>query len=184
MSRIYGPIRQNGYVVRDIQAAMRWWTQVIGAGPFFYLERLTVERHTYMGRESAAPEISFAVGQGGDLQVELLQQHDDAPSIYRDFLDSGQEGLHHIAFWTQQFDDDLRRLLDQGLQVGEAGQSITGGPNARFAYLLDERQPGTVIELSDISGPKGALYRRVAEAARGWDGRDPIRELDLGSLHS
>jgi hypothetical protein len=36
MSRIFGKVCQNGYVVRDIEAAMAHWTQVLGVGPFYY----------------------------------------------------------------------------------------------------------------------------------------------------
>lgn len=35
MSRIFGSLRQNGYVVRDIAAALHHWTTVLGVGPFF-----------------------------------------------------------------------------------------------------------------------------------------------------
>jgi len=42
MSRIWGPVRQNGYVVRDVEAAMKYWTDVVGVGPFFYLDRKSV----------------------------------------------------------------------------------------------------------------------------------------------
>ncbi len=31
MSRVFGEIRQNGYVVRDIEAALRHWTETLGA---------------------------------------------------------------------------------------------------------------------------------------------------------
>jgi hypothetical protein len=27
----------------------------------------------------------------------------------------------------------------------------------------------------EISGPKGRLFQRIAEAARAWDGKDPVR---------
>ncbi len=33
MSRLFGPIRQNGYVVRDIEAAMAHWIDVLQVGP-------------------------------------------------------------------------------------------------------------------------------------------------------
>jgi hypothetical protein len=39
----FGPIRQNGYVVRDIDAALRHWTEVLGVGPFYYFERVPSE---------------------------------------------------------------------------------------------------------------------------------------------
>ena len=181
MSRPLGSVNQIGYVVHDMCKAMRWWTEVVGAGPFFYVERLTLQHFTYRGQESPSPEVGFAVGQSGDLQIELLQQHDDTPSMYREFLDHGQEGVHHIAYFTERFDDDAHHLLSQGMQVHQAGESVTGGPNARFAYFVDEHQIGTVVELCETSGPKGPLYRQVAEAALGWDGRDPFRELDVGS---
>ena len=32
MSRIFGEVRQNGYVVRDIEAALHHWTERLGVG--------------------------------------------------------------------------------------------------------------------------------------------------------
>ncbi len=49
------------------------------------------------------------------------------------------------------------------------------GTPGRFAYLSTEAHPGTVVELSDNSGPKGRMFEHIAEAARDWDGREPIR---------
>ena len=37
MSRIFGPVRQNGYVVRDIEKAMTHWVEVMGVGPWYYI---------------------------------------------------------------------------------------------------------------------------------------------------
>ena len=36
MSRLFGPMRQIGYVVRDIEKAMRHWVEVNRVGPWFY----------------------------------------------------------------------------------------------------------------------------------------------------
>jgi hypothetical protein len=54
MSRLFGPIRQNGYVVRDIEAALKHWTTVLGVGPFFYMERARIADFQYTGQPSAA----------------------------------------------------------------------------------------------------------------------------------
>ena len=43
MSRFLGEIRQAGYVVDDIEAAMDYWSRVLGVGPFFYKERVPIE---------------------------------------------------------------------------------------------------------------------------------------------
>ena len=36
MSRFFGEIRQPGYVVPDIEAAMDYWSRELGVGPWFY----------------------------------------------------------------------------------------------------------------------------------------------------
>ena len=40
MSRIFGAVCQNGYVVRDIRAAMDHWVNVMGVRPWYYIDRL------------------------------------------------------------------------------------------------------------------------------------------------
>jgi catechol 2,3-dioxygenase-like lactoylglutathione lyase family enzyme len=174
MSRIFGPIRQNGYVVRDVEAALHHWTTVLGVGPFFYFERAPITAFAYRGVTSPL-EVSIALCNSGDLQIELIQQRNDAPSMYRDFLAAGREGLQHVAYWTNDFEADLQRCLDQGFVVGQQG--VAGGANGRFVYFDTEAHPGTVVELSDSSGAKGAFFAHIAEVARTWDGKDPIRRL-------
>ena len=34
-----------------------------------------------------------------------------------------------------------------------------------------------MIEISDISGPKGQMFAYVRDVAANWDGTDPIRML-------
>ena len=52
MSRIYGEIRQLGYVVHDIEKAMRHWVDVLGVGPWFYIEKLSARDFLYRGQPS------------------------------------------------------------------------------------------------------------------------------------
>jgi catechol 2,3-dioxygenase-like lactoylglutathione lyase family enzyme len=173
MSRRFGEVRQNGYVVRDVEAAMRHWTEVLGVGPFFYFERVPMEDFRYRGTPSPL-EVSIAVANSGSLQIELIQQRNDAPSMYRDFTDAGLEGLQHIAYWTEAFDADLARLEADGFRVGQSGRIGEGG---RFVYFETDAHPGSVIELSEVSGPKGRFFAHVAEQARNWDGSEPVRRL-------
>ena len=85
MSVFFGEIRQLGYVVPDIVAAMDYWSTVLGVGPFFYAERVPVVNFTYRGAPSA-PVTSVALANSGAVQVELIQQRNDAPTMYRDFV--------------------------------------------------------------------------------------------------
>jgi catechol 2,3-dioxygenase-like lactoylglutathione lyase family enzyme len=174
MSRIFGEIRQNGYVVRDIEAALKHWVEVLGVGPWFYLERAPITGFQYRGEPSDL-EVSIALGNSGPLQLELIQQRNDAPSSYRDFLRAGHEGLQHVAYWTERFDADLERTSTLGYRALQSG--CAGGPDGRFVYFATEAHPGTIVELSEVSGPKGAFFKHIREAACGWDGSDPIRRI-------
>ncbi|MDO8289101.1 MAG: VOC family protein [Parvibaculum sp.] len=172
MSRIFGAVTQNGYVVRDIHAAMDHWINVMGVGPWFYVDRVKTDYFIYHG-EPSAMEMSVALANSGDLQIELIQQRNDAPSMYKDFLDAGHEGLQHMAYWTKDYQTVYDRALALGYKVGHEGQ--IGGAQGRFSYFETQAHPGTVIELSDISGAKGKLFEHIRKASIDWDGSDPIR---------
>src|SRR5699024_1362404 len=101
-----------------------------------------------------------------------IQTRNDAPSMYRDFLRAGHIGLQHVAYWTEAFDADLATMQAQGFCVKMSGKV---GDNGRFVYFDKAMHPGTVIELSEVAGPKGRLFRAIREAASNWDGSDPIR---------
>jgi len=178
VSRIFGPVCQNGYVVRDIEAAMRHWAEVMGVGPWFYIDRVQTDWFRHRGADSAV-EMSIALANTGDLQIELIQPRNDAPSMYREFLDAGHEGLQHLAYWTRDYQGLYDKALALGYRVGHEGQ--IGGEQGRFAYFDTSVQAGahagTVVEISDISGGKGAFFEHVKKAAAGWDGADPIRPV-------
>jgi hypothetical protein len=174
MSRLFGPVRQNGYVVRDIRAAMDRWINVVGVGPWFYIDRVKTDFFRHRGRDSNA-EMSIALANSGDLQIELIQQRNDAPSMYKEFIDAGREGLQHVAFWSKEYQALYDRALSLGYKVGHEGQ--IGGEQGRFAYFDTEFHPGTVIELSDISGNKGRFFDHIRRIAADWDGSDPIRDV-------
>ena len=177
MSRLFGSILQNGFVVRDIEAAMRHWIEVLEVGPWFYFEHIPFVDFRYKG-ELSPVDVSLALANSGDFQVELIQQRNDAPSLYRDFIAAGQEGLQHVGYGTHQFDADVARYVEAGYEIGHSG-SVAG--RGAFVYLLTEGHPGTVVELFDMSKGREEVFAAIANAARSWDGSEPIRtELPTG----
>jgi len=179
MSRLFGDIRQLGYVVPDIEAAMDYWSRVHGVGPWFYNPRVPIRNFTYRG-ERHEPHNSVALANSGPLQVELIQTRNDVPSMYRDFQRAGRTGLQHVAYWTEDFDADLARFAALGLTPVMSGEV---GERGRFVYFDTEFHPGSVIELSEVAGPKGRMFRMIREASDGWDGRDPVRSFpDLSKI--
>lgn len=175
MSRFTGPVRQNGYVVRDIQASMRHWIETLGVGPFFYIEKVPIDwfRHRGVAQEL---DMTIALANSGDLQIELIQQNNDAPSMYREFAAKHGEGLQHMSWWSMTYQADYDAALERGLTIGHEGQ--INGPNGRFVYFdTDLTHAGTVIELSDVSGTKMRFFDHIRRAAEGWDGSDAIRPV-------
>ena len=71
-------------------------------------------------------------------------------------------------------DAALARAAELGYTIGQCGST---GENGRFVYLCTEGHAGTVVELSEACGAKAQFFRRVADAAQGWDGTEPIRRL-------
>lgn len=163
---------QQAYVVDDIDAAMRRWHETWGIGPFYVLRHAQWENLRYRG-QPATVDASFAMAQAGPVQIELCQQHNDARSCYRDAFEAGQEGFHHVATVTEDFDAEIARFADSGFDIAMDG---TFG-EMRFAYVDTRSIGGFMTEVISNWAPVNETHRMVAEAAMGWDGSDPIREL-------
>ncbi|WP_029114353.1 VOC family protein [Mycobacterium sp. URHB0044] len=174
MSKFFGGIRQNGYVVTDLDAAIRHWTTVVGVGPFYRLDHVPLDYFTYHG-EPSAPDLNIALANLGDVQIELIQQLNDAPSPWRNFSLAKGAGLHHVSGWTQTYDGDLKRLDELGL-IPTCEGSIAGA--ARFAYFLADNVDGTAIEVADLTSPEFTqLFEHIRRSAVSWDGSDPVCDL-------
>jgi catechol 2,3-dioxygenase-like lactoylglutathione lyase family enzyme len=179
MSRFFGEMRQIAFVVRDLGHALRYWTETLGVGPFFLIRDFVPEDYRYWGKPAPAPRITIALGNSGDIQVELIQQHDDHPSAYRDFLLAGREGCQHVSSWVTrvEYDQTMASLRARGVTPAHEGAAPRSG--IRFVYFATDSIPGGLLyEMAEVKEPP--LYdmmMRIREAARSWDGTDPIREF-------
>jgi hypothetical protein len=175
MSTLFGAVRQVGYVVKDIEKAMAHWVG-LGVGPWFYKEEVGSTEFRYYGKPSRLPRLSIALANSGDLQIELIQQRDDAPTLYLDTLARNGECAQHIAYWTMDgFDAMCRQLLEQGYVEGHAGRM--GANRGRYAYFIHTELPSAMFEISESTGGKAEYFDEIRRASQGWDGKDPIRRV-------
>jgi hypothetical protein len=174
--RELGPIRQMAYVVRDLDKAIAHWTQVMGVGPFFYFEEAPVQEFRYRGAPTAA-RLSVAFSNSGPMQIELVKPLDDEPSVFNDFVRAGREGHQHMAFWTSELDMWVERFAKADVDVLMSG--YTGAPDGRFVYVDIPTHPGMAVEVSEVLGRKREFFAEVARASEAWDGREPVRRLDI-----
>jgi hypothetical protein len=171
-SGLPGAVRQLGYVVRDLDQTIADWLK-LGVGPWFVL-RGHSQSVLYRGRPCTVP-VSLAFANSGDLQIELIQQEDDTPSVFTEFLDSGRVGVHQLAWWAADFPAALESARALGWPVVWSGGEE--GKGARFAYLEPPAGPAPIVELSELTPAVEGLAKLVREAADGWDGSVPVRPL-------
>jgi catechol 2,3-dioxygenase-like lactoylglutathione lyase family enzyme len=135
-------------VVTDLDAALDHWVGVLGIGPWHVYGHLPVQDFSYRGTP-ATIDMTIALSQQGQLQLELIAQHDETPSVYRDFLElnHGRGGLHHLAFWPEDMDAATQQALDLGWVLGMQGRV---GSSGWFKYFLTEAHGGTVMELASV----------------------------------
>ncbi len=167
---------QNSYVVPDIDAALQRWTEKLGVGPFYIYRHLDAGAITYRG-QPAVLDASFALAQAGDIEVELIQQHNDAPSAYRDAFAADKGGFHHVGVWVDDFDAVKAHYEKLGYPaVTTGGAPDIGG---RFAYMDTRADLGVMVELVEKRQDLVDFQTMLIEAARDWDGSDPVREVKL-----
>jgi methylmalonyl-CoA/ethylmalonyl-CoA epimerase len=94
---------QMAYVPADLDAALHFWTKTIGAGPFFAINHVKLERTQYRG-QSTEIDFSIMLGYWGEMQIELVRQHNDAASIFKAWRDEGRQGLHHVCVLVDDMD--------------------------------------------------------------------------------
>jgi hypothetical protein len=176
MSRIFGPVYQNGFIFSDLNGALDHWVGKLGVGPFY---RFTVEFDRYVHKGvSSNPVLDVAIGNSGDLQIELIAQLNDAPSAYTEFLRDHGPGMQHVSVGSDSFDAAIARYAELGLSV-VTEVSIRGAARAIF---YDTDLPGAVgaqMEVFERTESARQVIEMVRQAAIGWDGRDPVRAFAL-----
>lgn len=174
MERLFGPVMQNAFVVGNLEAALDHWTRVMGVGPFFVFERVEFAEVWYRGRSAVDMDLTVAIGYWGSLQIELIHQRNEVPSIYTDFPAREVGGLQHMGVLTDSVPRHLIRLRDVGIEAVQHGMT-TGG--LRFAYVSTDQHPGGMIELIESNPRMLKFFSKMQTAAQEWDGSEPVRRL-------
>lgn len=140
------PAAQIGMVVPDLDLTVAFLEKNLALGPFLRvasIKELMGSPKIYCRGELADCDLSVAFTSMGSIELEIIQPV-SGPTIHQEFIDSGRQGLHHLAF---DVPDDLEQRIEtyqkMGIEVimnGEAERS-------KFAYLDTESLGGFIIEL-------------------------------------
>ncbi|NJO32260.1 MAG: VOC family protein [Rhodospirillales bacterium] len=167
---------QAAYVVGDLEASVSRWVDLFGAGPFYASGEIEFE-YQYRGAP-AHVRVSGAIGQYGDLQIELIQQHCERPSLYRDLAAGASDALHHMAILANDVDATARWYEEAGLSV--ASRMEFGG--MRVAHIDARAALGFMVELMQEGEMASKMLALTRRSSLDWNGIDPLRNMNAALL--
>lgn len=171
------PYAQIAYFVPDVRMAALEHHRTYGSGPFYVADNVQLPFCEYRG-QPAKWNMSSAFGQWGGIQVEFMQQDDDAPSIFHDVFPagSGRYGMHHIAFIVDDLWGVAKSFERQGHPVALHARMVNGIE----AVLIDTIQSnGHMLEFYEPTPPLLHLYEFIHAQSIGFNGTDPVRAFDF-----
>jgi methylmalonyl-CoA/ethylmalonyl-CoA epimerase len=152
---------QVAYVMEDLAAGARWFQAAMGVPHFERLDHVTFGATCRFRGGVADAAVHLALGFAGDVQIELIEPV-RGRSVYREFLDAGHRGLHHVAFLVPDFAAATAGLAAQGLECVAEGV-LDGAMRVEFAYFDAGPHAGSMIE---ILGFDEAAHAFMAELKR------------------
>lgn len=158
------------FVVPDLRSAISSWVSSTGVGPFFWFSPVVFTDGRYRGIPADFPAIKAAIAYAGDMQIELVSQDRDEPSIFRDTIPFGQAGLHHMALYCLDYEAERDTYIEAGAEL--AFEGINRG--VRTCWLDTTRELGFMVELIERSEAREAHFLKMKDAAEHWDGKVPI----------
>jgi hypothetical protein len=165
-----GNILQVAYTVPDIEASVRHYVQVLGIGPWFVRGPIQAANALYRGAPTSL-SLSIAISFSGSLQIELIEQHNDAPSVYTDLIRKRGHGFHHWGIASTDIDGDIEAYRVRGYELVYSNVTPAG---SRVAYLDCSADLPGMIELIEMTQAQLARYSKMHDAAARWDGQNPI----------
>lgn len=171
LTQLPGSVYQIAYLVSDLESAAGQWARLTGAGPFMLFSHFEFIDPVYNGQPTSV-DVSVALGFSAGLCIELIQQHDERPSIYHDWRLARGYGLHHMAMLSADYPGDI----DHWAGVGAPAVFTAGfGDGTRLAYLDTRDALGCYLELVEFSDFVRGALTGLRDAHAGWDGQDVLR---------
>lgn len=174
-----GQIAQLGIVVADVDAAMRFCAEHLHFGPFICWRNFRAPDGLYRGSKDM-PKLTLAQVYAGRFFIEFIQQHDDTPSVYTEFIEKHGYGLHHygLAVAHEDYDATLEHYFNNGFEV-VFSDTLPG--NVRIRYLapkdvaalekLRNETGVSYVELIEMLEDNEASFADMVEASLNWDGK-------------
>jgi hypothetical protein len=114
------------------------------------------------------------------VQIELIQQHCDRASVYRDVLDHGGAGFHQLCTVTHDYDATKAHYERLGYELVSEIDAVE--PRTAYFDTLDDF--GFFTEIAEATPEFLGQLAKISETCAEWDGTDPVRLLTRDGYRS
>jgi methylmalonyl-CoA/ethylmalonyl-CoA epimerase len=159
-----GRLTHLGIVVRDIEAAVRMYSETFAAGPFkrFSLpsdEFITFRWRHHFGKPADDHRYEVAYGNMGALGIELFQCV-SGDNIPQRFLDLRGEGVWHYGYDVDDLDATTTWMAARGFTVIGGSEHSDG---TRMAYFDTFASTGVYWQAHEVH-PQSSLRADLGQA--------------------
>ncbi len=133
-------IDQLGYVYKDILTQAKVMENVLGFSKFIFSNPRTSTIQYRGNTTQITRQLAFSRLMG--TQIELIKWI-SGECLFKEFLDQGKEGLHHMAFYIENTDSYIKEFEKRGITILQAGETY----NTRVTYMDTEKEFGFFVEL-------------------------------------
>ncbi len=136
-------INHIGIAVKDIDKSIVIFKKIFG---FTSIHRETVEKQ----------KVNVASFKVGDVLIELTSPVDETSPIAK-FIEKKGEGIHHIAFESDDVNSELERLSGEGVNlINETAQP--GAHDLLIAFLHPKSTNGVLMEICQPANRLSNLF--------------------------
>ena len=125
-------IEHIGIAVQDLENAEALYERLLGRPP-------------YKREEVASEYVITSFFENGPNKIELLVATDECSAIHK-FIEKKGEGIHHIAFATDDISAEMERLKNEGFVLLNATPK-RGADNKLVCFVHPKSCNGVLIEL-------------------------------------
>jgi catechol 2,3-dioxygenase-like lactoylglutathione lyase family enzyme len=175
MTKLFGNAAHTAFVVPDLESTVQRLL-ASGIGPAFMLRRLLSDGIYRGNRNQMITNVAFITA--GGVQYEFLEQVDDTPSIYGEFLENCPAGgLHHVAYYSADFDADMARAKQAGFELQIVQEFLTPEGQTFEYYMEPVNSANPLLIQFMYPGPTQTIFHQIEEISAHWDGSEPVRNM-------
>ncbi len=135
-------VNQLGFVYKDIEKQAKIFETLFSVPKFAILQE-TTDIVKYRGKDEEV-NTKIAFSRQFNIQIQLIQ-HITGDCIYKEFLDQGREGFHHISLIIENIEAYIEYFEKQGYEMiysGTIGKQV-------YAYFDTEETLGMLLEVEE-----------------------------------